>query len=64
MGKSTIDGPFSIAMLNYQRVYIYILLLFIVQHRLLRPGMAGPNDPTSWVSSGWVEVLTVEIGSG
>ena len=27
IGKSTINGNFPIAMLNYQRVYIYILML-------------------------------------
>ena len=35
MGKSTIDGPFSIAMLVYQRVYIYICITLIISYSIM-----------------------------
>ena len=35
MGKSSINGPFSMAMLNNQRVYIYIYHLTILLNDLL-----------------------------
>ena len=46
MGKSTINGPFSMAMLNNQRVYIHIykcnrlesnvIFMFITQHHWVK----------------------------
>ena len=41
MGKSTIYGPFSIAMLNYQRVYIYIPQCFRCN---VNPGLINPEQ--------------------
>ena len=30
MGKLTTNGPFSMAMLNYQRVYYYYIIIIII----------------------------------
>ena len=46
MGKSSINGPFSMAMLNNQRViYIYILIIFlnwIGRNHLSPPSTVSP----------------------
>ena len=47
MGKSSINGPFSMAMLNNQRVYIYIYIHIYIYislslDKLSQPGITFP----------------------
>ena len=46
MGTSSINGPFSMAMLNNQRVYIYIYIWLVVSKMFLFHtfGIIIPSD--------------------
>ena len=74
MGKSTIDGPFSIAMLNYQRVNIFHCLATLrggifhtQQENQLSPGIIWKNwqrDDAKWVPGRDPEDKTKAIDLG
>ena len=42
MGKSSINGPFSMAMLNYQRVYLYLYIYTEPLHTVDERNPASP----------------------
>ena len=53
MGKSSINGPFSMAMLNNQRVYMYIIYIYVYPHyipiwsqRKINAAYAAPAFPS------------------
>ena len=47
MGKSSINGPFSMAMLNNQRVYIYIYMSYdVILYIVLFPQTISTNIVT------------------
>ena len=59
MGKSTINGQFSMAMLNYPRVYIYIYICVCVcvagpraAHGAPEGAVDSPPTGDSWKSHG------------
>ena len=55
MGKSSINGPFSMAMLNNQRIYIYIFCFSPNRPRMAAEGRITNKLPMNyhylWLSS-------------